>query len=174
MRKSIFLGMLIGLMSIPIAGFAQNQAYSGSVVSAEDNQPLIGATLLVKNTNVGTVTDFDGQFSFEASVGDTLQVSYIGYVSQEFVLGAALAVSIRLLPDLQQLDEVVVTGYGSQKRTNLTTSISKLDTRILETSTRSNAATALQGTVAGLRVTNTTGQPGSTPRIVMRGGTNFS
>ena len=174
MRKSIFLCMLIGLMSIPIAGFAQSQAYSGSVVSAEDNQPLIGATLLVKNTNIGTVTDFDGQFSIEASVGDTLQVSYIGYVSQDFVLGAALSVSIKLLPDLQQLDEVVVTGYGSQKRTNLTTSISKLDTRILETSTRSNAATALQGTVAGLRVTNTTGQPGSTPRIVMRGGTNFS
>ena len=70
-------------------------------------------------------------------------------------------------------DEVVVTGYGSQTRGTLTTSVSKLDTEILETSTRSNAATALQGTIAGLRVTNTTGQPGATPQIVLRGGTNF-
>ena len=72
-----------------------------------------------------------------------------------------------------ELDEVVVIGYGTQSRAKVTTSVSKLNTQILETSTRSNAATALQGTVSGLRVTNTTGQPGSTPQIVLRGGTNF-
>ncbi|MBC9794958.1 SusC/RagA family TonB-linked outer membrane protein [Sinomicrobium weinanense] len=152
--------------------FAQQREISGSV-SDQDNVPLPGATILVKGTARGTQTDFDGQFNIMVDPGDILVFSYMGYVSEEIPVQDRSTINVALQEDLSVLDEVVVTGYGKQSRAKLTTSVSKLDTRILETSTRSNAATALQGTIAGLRVTNTTGQPGSTPEIILRGGTSF-
>src|SRR5690606_38170860 len=118
----------------------------------------------------GTQRDFDGNYSIQAKAIDVLIFSYIGFTAQSVPVGDNNSIDVTLNEDTALLDEVVVTGYGTQTRATLTTSVSKLDTQILESSTRSNAATALQGTIAGLRVTNTTGQPGSTPQIVLRGG----
>lgn len=153
---------------------AQENIITGTVTSAGDNQPLPGATVLIKGTDTGTQTDFDGNYSIEANTGDILVFSFVGFATQEITVGQDNFINVALAEDTAMLQEVVLTGYGKQTRATLTTSISKLDTRVLETSTRSNAATALQGSVAGLRVTNTTGQPGSTPKIVLRGGTDFS
>ncbi|GAB5554241.1 MAG: TonB-dependent receptor [Saprospiraceae bacterium] len=148
---------------------------SGTVTSMSDGLPLIGATVQVKGASfTGTVTDVDGAYSIDVpNSNDTLIVSYIGYLTQEVPVNGRSVVDVSLTENISQLNEVVVVGYGTQSRAQLTTSVSKLNTQILETSTRSNAATALQGTIAGLRVTNTTGQPGATPQIVLRGGTNF-
>lgn len=152
--------------------YAQETEILGTIVDAE-GIPLPGASIVIKGTTNGTQTDFDGNYSIEANADDILMFSYIGYASQEIPIDNQTNINVVLQEDFATLDEVVVTGYGKQSRAKLTTSVAKLDTRILETSSRSNAATALQGTIAGLRVTNTTGQPGSTPNIVLRGGTNF-
>lgn len=157
---------------ITTSAFAQSNEISGTVLD-ELGTPLPGATILIKGTNTGTQTDFDGNFTIQASPDDVLVISYVSYKAQEVVVGNQTSIQVGLVLDTAMLDEVVVTGYGKQSRAKLTTSVSKLDTRVMETSTRSNAATALQGSISGLRVTNTTGQPGSTPQIILRGGTNF-
>jgi len=169
--KSIQM-MLLVCSLVTSSAFAQSKQVSGTVLD-ELGTPLPGATVLIKGTTTGTQTDFDGNFSIQASAKDILVISYVSYKAQEVVVGNQSTIQVSLQLDTAMLDEVVVTGYGKQSRAKLTTSVSKLDTRVMETSTRSNAATALQGTISGLRVTNTTGQPGATPQITLRGGTNF-
>jgi TonB-linked SusC/RagA family outer membrane protein len=160
------------LLFLSFNGIAQQKTITG-IVTDNNNSPLPGASVIIKGTTTGTETDFDGNYTINVNFGDVLVFSYIGYHSIEVVVASESVINIILNEDVSVLQEVVVTGYGTQTRETLTTSIAKLDTRILETSTRSNAATSLQGTVAGVRITNTTGQPGSTPQIILRGGTNF-
>ena len=177
MKKKEFNIMYLMFMlffSLPILTFGQEKIITGTVVSANDNIPLPGATIVIKGKSLGATTDFDGKYSILAKEGDILVVSYIGYTTTEITVNSQTLIDVVLAENAGVLDEVVVTGYGKQSRAKLTTSVSKLDTRILETSSRSNAGTALQGIIAGLRVTNTTGQPGATPQIVLRGGTNFN
>jgi TonB-dependent SusC/RagA subfamily outer membrane receptor len=108
-------------------------------------------------------------------VGAKLDVSYIGYKTQQIVVGVPNTYKVILKEDAEMLDEVVVTGYGmSQKRSLMTNSISKLDDKVLQNAAMSNAAQSLQGTVSGLRVTNTSGKPGSSPNIVLRGGASIN
>lgn len=171
--SNIICMIFILLFALPSLGFGQEKTIKGTVVSAGDNLPLPGATVIVKGTSNGAVTDFDGNYTIKANTGDVLVFSFVGYKSSEAKV-TVLTLNMSLTEDTAMLDEIVITGYGKQSRSQLTTSVSKLDTKILETSTRSNVATALQGTIAGLRVTNTTGQPGSTPQIVLRGGTGFN
>ncbi|WP_242202087.1 SusC/RagA family TonB-linked outer membrane protein [Aestuariivivens insulae] len=176
MRKKNFITtylVLIVFFCLSALSYGQTKSITGIVVSSGDNLPLAGATVLVKGTSTGTTTDFDGNYAINANTGDVLVFSYVGYATAEITITNNTVINVSLNEDTSILDEVVITGYGKQTRATLTTSVSKLDTQILETSTRSNVATALQGTIAGLRVTNTTGQPGSTPQIVLRGGTNF-
>ncbi|MBJ6367805.1 SusC/RagA family TonB-linked outer membrane protein [Snuella sedimenti] len=176
MRKKNFMTshlVLIVFFCLSLVSYGQTKTITGNVVASGDNMPLLGVTILVKGTSTGTTTDFDGNYAIKASTGDVLVFSYVGYATNEITVANNTVINVALNEDTSILDEVVITGYGKQTRATLTTSVSKLDTRILETSTRSNVATALQGTIAGLRVTNTTGQPGSTPQIVLRGGTNF-
>jgi TonB-linked SusC/RagA family outer membrane protein len=170
--KSILLALILFLSLGSASLFAQQKDISGTITDGS-GQPLPGANVLVEGTTTGTQTDFDGNYTIQAQEGDVLVYSYIGFSSQSITVGNQTTINVMLTEDAALLDEVVVTGYGTQTRATLTTSVSKLDTQILESSTRSNAATALQGTIAGLRVTNTTGQPGATPQIVLRGGTNF-
>ncbi|APQ19252.1 SusC/RagA family TonB-linked outer membrane protein [Maribacter hydrothermalis] len=152
--------------------FSQERNISGFVADSQ-GVPLSGASVVIKGTTTGVQTDFDGNYSIDAATGNILVFSYLGFNPTEITISNSDVIDVTLVENTAMLDEVVVTGYGSQTRSTLTTSVSKLDTEILQTSTRSNVATALQGTIAGLRVTNTTGQPGSTPQIVLRGGTNF-
>lgn len=168
--KGYFL--LVVLICSSGIGFAQDKEVSGTITDA-NNVPVVGVNVIVQNTTNGTQSDFDGNYSITAAPGDVLVFSFIGFKNQERIVDTDDTINVVMEEDLASLDEVVITGYGKQSRAKLTTSVAKMDTRILETSTRSNAATALQGTIPGLRVTNTTGQPGSTPNIVLRGGTSF-
>jgi TonB-linked SusC/RagA family outer membrane protein len=162
------------LLMLSVTGFAQGKTITGTIVSAADNEALPGVSIVKKGSTIGSLTNTDGNYSISAEEGTVLVYSYIGFNSREITVGSQSEINLSLIESASALEEIVVTGYGKQTRAKLTTAISKLDTRILETSTRSNAGTALQGMVSGLRVTNTTGQPGSTPQIVLRGGTNFN
>ena len=163
------------LMLFTAIGWAQEKIVKGTVSS--DELPLPGAAVVVKGTTHGTQTDFDGNYTLTVKEGDILVFSFVGYTTQEKKVtggGKNLTIDIKLKEETNTLDEVVVTGYGVQTRKTLATSVSKLDTKVLESAPRSNAATALQGSIAGLRVTQVTGKPGTTPEIQLRGGTDFN
>ena len=162
--------------SAPIAApvVQQSETCTG-VVKDATGETVIGASVVVKGTTNGTITDFDGNFSLSnVKKGDVIQISFVGFQTMEVVWNGS-PINVILKDDTQALEEVVVTGYGgSQKRAALTTAISKVDDGVLKNAAFSNAGQALQGSVTGLRVINTTGAPGSTPQIVLRGGATIS
>ncbi len=145
------------------------------VVKDAAGETIIGASVIVKGTSNGIITDINGDFSLmNVKKGEVIRVSFVGYVTQD-IKWDGNPVIVVLKDDTQALDEIVVTGYGgSQKRGTLTTAISKVDDGVLKNAAFSNAGQALQGSVTGLRVVNTTGQPGSNPNIVLRGGATIS
>lgn len=155
--------------------YAQSNTVKGRVISSDGNQPLIGVSLNVKGTDQGVQTDADGAFSIKASAGDVLVVRYLGFEVREVTVeNTTEALTITMKPAEAKLGEVVVVGYGTQSRETLTGAVSTVDDRVLQSAPRTNVATALQGTVTGLRVQQTSGQPGATPNISFRGGTNFN
>lgn len=153
--------------------WSQSQKISGKVLS-EDNQPLSGVSITVKGKTTGTQTNTAGEFSIEASQNDVLVFSFIGYSSQEVKFTGATTINLTLKTDVSNLGEVVVVGYGTQSRRNITSAIGKLDKEVLSSAPRSNVGTALQGSVAGLTVVNTTGAPGASPSILLRGGASIN
>ncbi|HET7360465.1 MAG TPA: SusC/RagA family TonB-linked outer membrane protein [Salinimicrobium sp.] len=154
-----------------LAASAQEIEVTGTVTDP-DGMPLPGVNVIVKNTNNGVLTNFDGEYSITTDVGDVLVFSYLGFETQEIEVQDPV-INVSMKEDVSMLSEVVVTGYTTQLRSEMATSVSKLDTKVLKSAPRTNPATALQGTIAGLKVTQTTGQPGSTPSITLRGGTTF-
>ena len=143
-------------------------------ITDENGEGLPGASIVEMGTSNGVTTDLDGNYKLSLPEDAMITISFVGYVTTELSIVGRSTIDIQMELDAAQLEEVVVVGYSTQSRELMATSVTKLDTRILQTSTRSNAATALQGTVPGLRVTNNTGQPGSTPSMTLRGGTNFN
>lgn len=164
--------MLCLLCSLGMA--AQTKSITG-VVTDGTGETVIGASILEVGTSNGTITDLEGKFSLSVATGAKLTISYIGYKTQTITVGAERTYNVVLKEDSEVLDEVVVTGYGgSQKRAALTTAISKLDNAVLKNAAFSNAGQSLQGSVTGLRVTNNSGQPGSSPEIILRGGATIT
>lgn len=173
MKKNLLLLMLALLL--PAFMYGQEQTVSGTVLDTY-NMGVPGASIVEKGTTNGTITDFDGNYTLTVSNKNaTLVFSFIGYKTQEVPVAGKAKVDVILQENAEQLDEVVVTGYGgSQKRATLTTSISKLDNAVLENAAMANAGQSLQGTVSGLRVVNISGQPGKDPNIVLRGGATMT
>ena len=166
MNKKRFLLALLTFMVMSITAFAQKQNVSGTVT---DNygEPVIGATVVEKGTSNGTVTDIDGQFSLSVNRGATLVVTYVGFKGME--VAASPNMSLTLEEDNSQLDEVVVIGYGVQKKSVVTASIAKVSSEDLEGVSRLRAEDALKGLAAGVNVTSASGQPGSKSLIRVRG-----
>jgi TonB-linked SusC/RagA family outer membrane protein len=147
---------------------AQNIKVHGQVVD-QDGQPLIGATVRQKGAQTGTVTDFDGNFTLDVPQNATLLVSYIGYKDREFaVRGRAELGQIQLESDSHMLEQVVVVGYGTQKKADLTGSVSIVNAEELKRVSNSNISTMLEGKVAGVQITSD-GQPGADPSVRIRG-----
>jgi len=170
------LKVLLSLSGILLAVLLHAQSVrtlTGKVISDDDKQPLPNVTVLLKGKSIAVETSMEGIYSIQVSGGDVIQFRMMGYVTYEVPVGISEKLDISLKPDVSSLNEVVVTGYGSSSRTKITSSIAKLDSRVLETGMRSNPAQALAGTIAGLRVSTATGRPGSLPTITLRGGTNF-
>lgn len=138
----------------------QNQTCKGNVKDA-NGEPIIGASVLVKGTTNGTITDLDGNFTLKnVKKGDRLSISFVGYVPQEVTYNGG-ALNVTLKEDTKTLDEVVVVGYGTQKKVNLTGSISTLDTKEIEARPVTNVSQALAGMAAGVTVTSSSNQPGN-------------
>ncbi len=135
--------------------------------------PLPGANIIVKGTNISAQTDYNGDFVINVPDNATkLVVSFIGMEIQEVTIGNS-PITVILKESGQQLDEVVVVGYGTQRKSKIAASVSKLDNRVFETGVRFTPASALAGTIPGLRVQQASGRPGAVASIVLRGGTNY-
>jgi TonB-linked SusC/RagA family outer membrane protein len=174
--QSIFTRVFLSMAGIFLALLVQAQSgrtLSGKIVSDDDKQPLPHVTVLLKGKSIAVESALDGSYTIQVSGNDVVQFRMIGYLMQEVPVGSLQTKDISLKPDVSSLNEVLVTGYGSSSRTKITSSIAKLDSKVLETGMRSNPAQALAGTIAGLRVSTATGRPGSLPTIILRGGTNF-
>ena len=156
--------LLAFLMSV--ATFAQKQNFSGTVIDAM-GEPVIGASVVQKGTSNGAITDLDGQFTISAEPGATLVISFVGYTTQE--LKASPNMRVVLNDDTQLLNDVVVIGYGVQKKSVVTASIAKVSSDDLDGKTRLRADDALKGLAAGVNVTSASGQPGSQSMIRVRG-----
>ncbi|OQY92016.1 MAG: SusC/RagA family TonB-linked outer membrane protein [Sphingobacteriales bacterium UTBCD1] len=170
--KKLLLLSLVAVISTSV--LAQAQKISGKVISEENGNPLIGVTVSVKGKSNATQTNSLGEFSINAVQGDVLLFSFTGYAPLQYIVVGSAEVSFSMKVETSILGEVVVVGYGSQKRTTVTSSISKLDKEVLANAPRSNVGTALQGTLPGLRVVNTSGQPGASPNILLRGGASIN
>ncbi|MEP7110459.1 MAG: SusC/RagA family TonB-linked outer membrane protein [Ferruginibacter sp.] len=156
------------------ASWAQSKKISGKIQS-EDGLPLQGVSVVIKGKTGGTQTAADGTFSLVAAANDILNFSFTGYASQQVKVSNSSTIDLSLKPaETAKMDEVVVVGYGTQSRRNVTSSIAKLDNKVLATVPRANIGTALQGNVSGLQVVNATGQPGATPTILLRGGASIN
>lgn len=153
---------------------AQNRKLTGQVLSEEDNSPLQGVTITVRGKKLVTQTQQNGSYTIQASKGDVLVFTYTGFITQEFKIGDNDLISPKLKVDISKLGEVVVVGYGKQSRQTLSGAVSTVDANAFKSSPSTNVATALQGTVSGLKIQQSTGQPGTSPSITFRGGTDFN
>ena len=159
------------LLSFTLAAvYAQNIQIKGTVVSGTDNEPLPGVNVVVKgNTSTGTITDFNGTFTLSAPADAILSISYIGFKSQEIAVKGHKDIKIVLQEDSETLDEVVVVGYGVQKKSVVTASIAKVSADDLASTAPVRMHNALKGLASGVTVTSSSGQPGAAAQIRVRG-----
>ena len=169
--KLLFTFLLLAGCS---ALLAQGVVITGVVTDGEFATPLPGVNIEVKGKGVGTLTDENGGFSLTAEPADVLVFSFIGYATVEIAVNEQRIINLALFPEATKLGEVVVVGYGTQSRANVSSAISKLDKEVLKSAPRSNVGSALQGSVSGLRVINNSGTPGAAPSILLRGGASIN
>ncbi len=167
MKKRISLLAVLSFLALGI--WAQTLTVTGVVMAQDEPDPVIGANVMIKGTTNGTITDFDGNFSLQAKVGDVLQVSYIGYRPQDIKVVNAGPIKVTLAPDNVQLQEVVAIGYGTMKKSDLTGAVSSIKADDLMKAPVSGLDQALQGRAAGVTVTSNSGQPGEGATIRIRG-----
>ena len=170
MKHSILI--IMGFLLVGFSAIAQ-KSVAGTVLD-ENGRPIPGVNILEKNTANGAVSDFDGNYTINVGGNATLVFSYIGYKAQEILVGDKQQINITMLADNQKLDEVVVIGYGSARKKEVTSSISTVDGESLQKLTVGNAAEALQGLASGVQVVSAGGAPGASPSILIRGITTFN
>ncbi|CAH8283590.1 TonB-linked SusC/RagA family outer membrane protein [Mariniflexile fucanivorans] len=170
MKAKIIL-LLFFLFSV--SGFTQNITVSGVVTSSEDNMPVPGVNVIVKGTTRGVSTDFDGNYSIEVKAGEILEFSSVGLKTVNITVGTQKTINVAMNTDIASLDEIVVIGYGSQKKADLTGSITTIKAEDITRTPSSAAMQSLQGKVAGLQVVSS-GAPGTSPTIRVRGLGSYS
>jgi len=152
----------------------QSQNISGNVIDANTSTPLLGVSVSVKGTNIGTVTDFDGNFSIPNVNPDSkLTFSYLGYKTLTLSLGIENNFSVKMLEDLSELDEIVVIGYGSQKLSDISGAVSTVNSKAIEAIKPVRIEDALQGQASGINIISS-GSPGSKPTVLIRGITSYA
>ena len=157
--------LCVGLMQVVSA-----QTITGVVSGSDDGQPLPGVNIMIKGTDQGTITDVDGKYSIEVSGSDAILIySFVGFVSQEQAVGSKTTINVTLQVDSKGLDEVVVVGYGVKKKSLLTGAISSVKAEDIKTTSTSRADQAIQGKTAGVMVMPTSGSPGASTKIRIRG-----
>lgn len=151
---------------VPFMAYSQNITVSGTIFSKTDGEPVIGASIVETGTTNGTITDFDGNFTLQAPLDAELTISYIGFTTLK--VKAQPTLFLELFENTQLIDEVVVTGYSSQKKADLTGAVAVVKMDEIQTLNNSNAIQSLQGRVPGIHVTNT-GQPDGDVDVKIRG-----
>lgn len=169
MKKSILSAILLFILAV--TAHAQNLTVHGTVLSATDDEPLIGASVLCEATKAAVATDIDGNFTISVPEGSTLKVSYIGFITK--TVNAESNMTIRLEEDSELLDEVVVVGYQTVRKADLTGAVSVVSTKSLETSSDTDPMRALQGKVPGMTITGN-GSPSGTGSVRIRGIGSFN
>lgn len=166
MRKKLLFFCVCLFAAISMA-MAQEKTITGVVISADDGQPIVGATVMIKGTSRGTATDINGAFTLKVPTNAILRVSYIGTVTQEVKATSNMRISMK--SDTKTLDEVVVTGYGVTKKAAFTGAASTLDKKLIGNKNDVNPIKSLEGTVPGLQLNISSGQPGAPATIFIRG-----
>ncbi len=145
---------MLFLLFFATGALSQTRTISGQVFDAETNESLIGATVVLQGTSTGTITDIDGNFSIEAETGGVLEFSYTGYAPQTLTVGPESAYTVSLSPQATALDEVMVIGYGTSVKEDLTGAVSKVKSEELAKRPSFQAAQAIQGKPSGVQVVN--------------------
>lgn len=148
---------------------AQDITVSGTVTAKEDGQPLPGVSVVIQGTTIGTITDFDGNYALGVPADGILEFSYIGMKSQTVVVDGKSVIDVVLAEDYTDLDEIVVVGYGVQKKSVVTAAISSVSSEELENSTPTRIEDVMKGRVSGVQITQSSGQPGSDSKVRIRG-----
>jgi len=160
------LGIFLFLLTL--TSQAQNLTVSGSVTGAADGAPIPGVSVVVKGTTIGTITTIDGDYSLQAAQGDVLVFSFIGMKAQEHTITSSI-LNVVLEEDATDLDEVIVVGYGVQKKSVVTAAISSVSAEDMEAAIPSRIEDVLKGRVSGVQITQSSGQPGSDSKVRIRG-----
>lgn len=171
-RERVILLLLFFAFMLPIDTLAQNIQLNGTVTDVS-GESVIGASVLEKGTTNGVITDIDGNFTLSVSPKATIIISYVGYAPQEIALNGRKELKVVLKEDTELLDEVVVIGYGTQKKSDVSGSVSSVSGDKLNNIPTANAETALQGMAPGLIVNFGSGAAGSTPSLQVRGVTTY-
>ena len=168
--KKYLWSIICTLLLFPSGAFAQTRTVSGTVTDASTGEALIGASVLVKGTSTGAVTDIDGNFSLELSERKTLTISYVGYLSKEVKASPGANLEIQLESDSKSIDEVVIIAYGQQKKVTVTGSLSNVSGKELLKSPVASLGNALAGKLPGVSTVQYSGAPGADdPNIFIRG-----
>ena len=149
--------------------FAQERTVSGTVTSADDGMPIPGVSVVIEGTTTGTVTDFDGNYDIRVNPGDVLNFSFVGFVTKTISLVDQNVINVALQTNTSELDEVVVVGYGTQRKALVTGANLQVEGEELQNQSRTNPLEALQGKTPGVQITSTSGQPGSGLNVTIRG-----
>lgn len=163
------------LFSLPDPASAQDRIIRGKVTSADDGEGLPGVNIQVQGTTRGTVTDFEGNYSLELQAGDnTLLYSFIGYQTATVEVGSRSVVDVALELDIEELQEIVVVGYGTVRKSDLTGAVASVKSEDITKIPNANPVQALQGKVSGLQILNSSGDPGAAPVVRLRGITTLN
>ncbi len=168
-RFAIFLSCLL-FVGIQFAQ-AQTVRITGTITGSEDGMPLPGVSVVVKGTTIGAASDANGKYDLSGVPADaqTLVVSYLGYITQEIGIGGRAVIDVAMVSDSKQIDEVVITAYGTQKKSSLTGAIATVDAKKIERIPTSDVSKALEGAIAGVTVSSASGTPGQDTKIRIRG-----
>jgi len=173
MKKNIISHLfLLNILLLCNSLFAQT-VVTGVVTSSDDQQPLIGVTVVVKGKTQGTQTDAEGRFTLNASSTDILIFTYLSFVSQEIKVGQQTNLKVTMAPDVANLNEVVVVGYGTQKRSSLTAAVASISSKEVRKQVSSNVASSLQGRTPGVEIVQQAGIAGADVNIIVRGAGSF-
>ncbi|MGB2684508.1 MAG: SusC/RagA family TonB-linked outer membrane protein, partial [Olleya sp.] len=170
--KTIFKRLLLALLFLPTIILAQSTV-TGTVTEQATALPIPTVNVIIKDTSRGTATDFDGNYTLEVNNGDVLVFSYIGYLTQEITYNGQSNINVGLVEDASQLDEVVIIGYGSVKKEDLTGSVDVVTSEDFNKGAITSTDQLLRGKAAGVRITDSGGSPDSAPTIRIRGGASL-
>ncbi len=171
--KTTLNGLLFILLFVPTLLFAQ-KSVTGTVTEQSSSLPLPGVNIIVKGTSTGTATDFDGNYLINVNNGDVLTFSYVGYVTQEITFNGQSKIDVQMLEDAEQLEEVVVIGYGTTTKKDATGSVDVVTAKDFNKGSIVSTDQLLNGKAAGVRITTDGGSPDAAPNIRIRGGSSLS